>query len=175
MNRKTKAGLWTGGAIAAFFAVGAIGNATHHKSPASAPPAAAAVTATSTTAPAVTTAKPATPKPAPAAKPSTIPRPAATSKPAPTATPPSPTGCTLANADIIVRYVTPGLDANAQTLGSVHAADCTPTFDWIRQNSPTGDGDCTTAAYASDNPGYNPDAVPAVALKKVQVGVGPGC
>nr|WTB35099.1 hypothetical protein OG781_41650 [Streptomyces sp. NBC_00830] len=52
---------------------------------------------------------------------------------------------------------------------------CETTFQWPQHTSPTEAGDCTEAAWASDNPGYNADAIPAARLKKVQVTIGPAC
>jgi hypothetical protein len=77
--------------------------------------------------------------------------------------------------DIIVWYRVPTINDSAQRLGSRGGADCSSTFDSIRTTSPTGDGYCTEAAWASDNPGYNADADPAAPLQHVVVSVGPAC
>ncbi|MFE5108469.1 hypothetical protein [Streptomyces sp. NPDC056663] len=52
---------------------------------------------------------------------------------------------------------------------------CETTFQFLQHTSPIEAGDCTEAAWASDNPGYNADAIPAARLKKVQVAIGPAC
>jgi hypothetical protein len=77
--------------------------------------------------------------------------------------------------DIIVWVKAPGVPAYAQPLGNYNAATCESTFKWLQQTSPTEAGNCTEAAWASDNPGYNTEAEPAPRLKKVQVSVGPAC
>ncbi len=69
----------------------------------------------------------------------------------------------------------PGVPDSAQELGNYSQMDCEPTFQWLQHTSPTEAGDCTEAAWASDNPGYNVDATPAPRLKKVQMVVGPAC
>jgi hypothetical protein len=76
---------------------------------------------------------------------------------------------------VIVRYVAPGQPATAQVLGNYNLQNCEPTFQTLQDTSPTGDGYCTEAAWASDNPGYNADATPAPRLKNPQVSVGPAC
>lgn len=69
----------------------------------------------------------------------------------------------------------PGIPNSAQVVGNYAQMNCEPTFQNLTHTSPTGPGYCTEAAWASDNPGYNADAEPAVRLKKVQVSVGPAC
>lgn len=84
--------------------------------------------------------------------------------------------CALPNGqDVLVRYIVPGLQPAAQELGEVDLAQCESTLDYIAQTSPMGDGYCTQVAWASDNPGYNPDTLPAPPLKKVVEAVGGGC
>lgn len=98
--------------------------------------------------------------------------------PAPTtaATTIAAVACALRTSrDVLVRMVAPGANTVAQTVGDVDVAKCRSVFDLLKATSPTDAGDCTTAAYASDNPGYNPDAVPAPPLKKVQLSIGPTC
>ncbi|MFD4604094.1 hypothetical protein ACFWPQ_39530 [Streptomyces sp. NPDC058464] len=63
----------------------------------------------------------------------------------------------------------------AQRLGNYNLATCESTFKWLPSTAPTEPGNCTEAAWASDNPGYNADADPAPRLKKVQMSVGPAC
>ncbi|WP_159047610.1 hypothetical protein [Streptomyces sp. WM6378] len=77
--------------------------------------------------------------------------------------------------DIIVWTKAPGVPDLAQELGNFNALTCESTFKWLQHTSPTGDGYCTEAAWASDNQGYNTDAEPAKRLKKVQVAIGPAC
>jgi len=67
------------------------------------------------------------------------------------------------------------LEDQAQLLGSRGGADCSSTFDLIQKTSPTDLGECTIAAWASDNPGYKANATPAKRPKKPQVMVGPAC
>lgn len=74
--------------------------------------------------------------------------------------------------DIIVREIRPGLVTDAIELGGTDPERCVLTFDYLQQTSPTDAGNCTQAAWASDNPDYNTDAKPAPPLKKVQVTIG---
>ncbi|MFF3876010.1 hypothetical protein [Streptomyces sp. NPDC001978] len=77
--------------------------------------------------------------------------------------------------DVIVWIKSPGVPDSAQVLGNYNLATCKTTFQWLQQTSPTEAGNCTEAAWASDNPGYNADATPAKRPKKVQLAVGPAC
>jgi hypothetical protein len=77
--------------------------------------------------------------------------------------------------DIVVWYRAPTLPDSAQMLGGADPVTCASTFDYLQHTSPTGDGYCTEAAWASDNPGYNADETPAKRIKKVQMWVGPSC
>lgn len=63
----------------------------------------------------------------------------------------------------------------AQVLGNYILATCEPTLKMLQETSPTDAGNCTEAAWASDNPGYNADAEPAKRPKNVQMAVGPAC
>lgn len=74
--------------------------------------------------------------------------------------------------DILEWQKAPNLPDSALELGGTDPEHCVLTFDSLRTSSPTGAGYCTEAAWASDNPNYNPDAVPAPRLKKVQVTIG---
>lgn len=85
-------------------------------------------------------------------------------------------GCQLKpTRDLIVRSVSPGVPTSAQVLGDVDLLHCRSSVDLLRDTAPTGDGYCTEAAWASDNPGYNADATPARHLKKLVLAVGPAC
>lgn len=107
---------------------------------------------------------------APAAAPSQS-LPAAT-----TGTPDAPAACTMTSSgDIIERRVTPLGPATAEQLGSVDLVNCVATMSELAKETSTDPGYCTTAAWAADNPGYNPDAVPAPPLKKIQAQAGMGC
>jgi hypothetical protein len=117
------------------------------------PPTTAPVTAEPTTPPTTTAA----PKPAKA-------------KPKPKATKDCGPG-----RDIYVWMRVPGVPDGAQELGDYSNCGQKPTFDTVRDTSPTVEGTCTEAAWVSDNPGYNPDAEPAERLKNVQVSIGPAC
>jgi hypothetical protein len=77
--------------------------------------------------------------------------------------------------DVIVWYKVPGIANSAQVIGNYNLTSCQSTFAELKQTSPTGDGYCTEAAWASDNPGYDADATPAKPPKNVQVAVGPAC
>jgi uncharacterized lipoprotein YbaY len=87
-----------------------------------------------------------------------------------------PATCNLKEqGDVILRYVTPNLPPSAQVVGGVDLGLCETTFDSLARTTSTDSGYCTTAAWASDNPGYNPDAVPAAPLKNVQAQAGQAC
>ncbi|WP_143765240.1 hypothetical protein [Catenulispora acidiphila] len=74
--------------------------------------------------------------------------------------------------DVIEWQREPGLPDSAIELGGTDPEHCKLTFDTLKTSSPNGPGDCTQAAWLSDNPGYNPDATPAPRLKKAQVTIG---
>lgn len=74
--------------------------------------------------------------------------------------------------DIIEWQKAPGVPNSAIELGGTDPEHCVWTFDTLKTSSPTGAGYCTEAAWASDNPGYDPNAVPAPRLKKAQVVIG---
>ncbi|MQY32601.1 hypothetical protein SRB17_05550 [Streptomyces sp. RB17] len=95
-------------------------------------------------------------------------------KPKPKPKPSRSKGCGP-ERDVIVWYKTPGAPNSAQVIGNYNVTSCQTTFDELQQDSPTGDGYCTEAAWASDNPGYNADADSPKRLKNVQVSVGPAC
>jgi hypothetical protein len=93
----------------------------------------------------------------------------------PSSTAPAPGACALNQSanDVIVRYVSPGLAPSAQLLGDVSIATCGPTVEFIRSTALTDPGFCTSVALASDNPGYDFDAAPA--LQAVIAAFGPAC
>lgn len=76
------------------------------------------------------------------------------------------------HGDIIEWQRAPGVQDSAIELGGTDPEHCHWTFDTLKTSSPTGSGYCTEAAWASDNPGYDPNATPAPRLKKVQVVIG---
>jgi hypothetical protein len=107
--------------------------------------------------------------PAPAATPAAATREAAAS-PAPSRS------CALKTTfDYIVRDAEPGLPALAQVIGNVDLANCTPTLQDFAQTAGQAQGECTSIALASANPGYNVNASPAPPLRKVLMRAGPGC
>ena len=133
-------------------------------STAAAPPAAPA--ATSITAPT------AVPTAAPPAAPTTA---RATPATAAAKAAPSP-ACTLKTTyDYIERDALPGASAEATEVGNVDLVSCSDTLATFRQQARQADGECTTIALASKNPGYNVDAIPAPPLKDVIMSAGPGC
>lgn len=83
--------------------------------------------------------------------------------------------CTLQpGPDLILRVKTPS-SITAQLVGSSNLAECKPTVDTLAETTSTQPGFCTWAARASDNPGYNVNAVPARPLRKVITHAGKGC
>jgi cytoskeletal protein RodZ len=139
----------------------------------------AAVAQTISASPSPTTPVPTTTSPSPTPSATTpSPKPATV---APTTKPPAkphpretPKGCGT-NRDVDVWYKVPTIPDSAQVLGSYNAATCESTFKSLKDTSPTGPGYCTEAGWASDNPGYNAEAEPAMRLKNVQVSIGAGC
>lgn len=84
--------------------------------------------------------------------------------------------CTLKTTfDYIERVTEPGVQASATEIGNVDDVNCTDSLSGFRATAGQGDGECTTIALASDNPGYDANAVPAPRLKKVIESAGPGC
>jgi hypothetical protein len=98
----------------------------------------------------------------------TSPKAAASPSPAPSCTLPD-------NRDLIERDDDPGASILAEEIGEVDLENCTPTLDEFQQTAGHGAGECTTIAWASDNPGYDVNAVPAPPLKDVIESAGPGC
>ena len=74
--------------------------------------------------------------------------------------------------DVIVREIFPNVPIDAMELGGTDPERCVWTMDSLKTSQPAGPGYCSQVAWASDNPGYNADAVPAPPLKKVQVTIG---
>jgi hypothetical protein len=123
----------------------------------SAGPSAALTAAATSTKHAPTTAKPARTKAKPAAA-------------------PSPTGCNLPdNQDLIERDDDPGAQILAAEIGEVDLENCVTTLSEFQQTAGQGAGECTTIAWASDNPGYDVNKIPAAPLKDVIESAGPGC
>jgi hypothetical protein len=84
-------------------------------------------------------------------------------------------GCTSPAFDYIERDVDPEARTLADEIGNCDLAtgqDSLATFQQIAGQAP---GECTTIALASDNPGYDVNAIPAPPLKDVIESAGPGC
>jgi hypothetical protein len=171
MSRGKKAGIWAGSIVAAFVVIGAIGDATGAGKKTPTTP----VAAVASTRPAASS---------PAAHPSSPSSKAAAVKPKParpvvavttSAAAPAPT-CTLPdNQDLIERDDDPGAEIIAQELGEVDLEYCTTTLSSFEQTAGQGAGECTTIAWAYNNPGYDVNAIPASPLKDVIDEAGPGC
>lgn len=84
---------------------------------------------------------------------------------------PKPAKTCKVTRDLIVWTKTPG-GTSAQTLGDVSLATCETTLDMLKETSPTGPGNCTIAAWADDNPGYNVDAATPRRPKKAVETIG---
>jgi hypothetical protein len=98
---------------------------------------------------------------------------------APTATasavakPSASPSCTLTTTfDYIERTTEPGLQPQADEIGNV---DCTGSLSDFAAEAGQAEGECTTIAVASDNPGYNVNEIPAPPLKGIIESAGPGC
>lgn len=88
---------------------------------------------------------------------------------------PSP-ACTLKTTfDYLVRDDDPGAQVQAQEIGNVDIVNCADSLSNFAATAGQSAGECTTIAKASDNPGYNVNAVPAAPLKDVIESAGPGC
>jgi hypothetical protein len=87
---------------------------------------------------------------------------------------PAPTSvCNLpTTGNLIIWQRAPGLQDSAFRVSDVDIFNCKPTLDTWRPDQPTGPGNCSKIAWASDNPGYDFDVRPAPPLKNVidQVG-----
>jgi hypothetical protein len=89
---------------------------------------------------------------------------------------PAEVSCTLTpTEDLIERWVTPKLPANAVVVGDVDLAHCARTVDTFIAGVPSGPGYCVQIARAADNPRYNAEAKPAAPLRKVMAQAGAAC
>jgi hypothetical protein len=75
----------------------------------------------------------------------------------------------------IVRDDDPGASVLASDIGNADYVTCTTALADFAATAGQASGECTTIALASDNPGYNVNAVPAPPLKGVIESAGPGC
>ena len=93
-----------------------------------------------------------------------------------TSSPSSSASCALKTTfDYIERDDDPGASVLAAEIGNVDLENCTPSLSDFTAEAGQAAGECTTIAKASDNPGYNLNAVPAPPLKDVIESAGPGC
>lgn len=69
----------------------------------------------------------------------------------------------------------PGASVIASEIGEVDIEYCTSSLTDFQQTAGQAAGECTTIAWAKDNPGYDVNAVPAPPLKHVIESAGPGC
>lgn len=77
--------------------------------------------------------------------------------------------------DYIERTTQPGLQAQAIEVGNVDLSACADTLTTFQAEAGQADGECTTIALASRNPGYDANATPARPLRHVIMSAGPGC
>lgn len=101
----------------------------------------------------------------------------ATPSAAPSSTQPAAAAETCATplpdkGDVIVREIFPNVPIDAMELGGTDPEHCVWTMDSLKTSQPTGAGYCSQVAWASDNVGYDPNAVPALPLKNVQAMIG---
>ncbi|MBR7838034.1 hypothetical protein KDL01_32475 [Actinospica durhamensis] len=96
----------------------------------------------------------------------------AAAKPSPSAA----ASCSLPdNQDLIVRDDDPQASIIASEIGEVDLGNCVTELSEFQQTAGQGAGECTTIAWAKDNPGYDANSVPAPPLKDVIESAGPGC
>jgi len=88
---------------------------------------------------------------------------------------PSPSCTRTTTFDYIERTTEPGLQPQADEIGNTDYSDCTDSLAGFAAEAGQADGECTTIALASSNPGYDADAVPAPPLRGVIESAGPGC
>jgi hypothetical protein len=86
----------------------------------------------------------------------------------------------MASGDIYVRMVTPGVATQAQELGGEWTWDaatgkCLTSAQIIIASAPQVAGSCTQVGYKIDNPGYDPNATPALPLASIAAESGPAC
>jgi hypothetical protein len=88
---------------------------------------------------------------------------------------PSPSCKLTTTFDYIVRDDDPGAGVLADEIGNVDYVNCVSSLADFAATAGQAQGECTTIALASDNPGYNVNATPAPPLKHVIESAGPGC
>ena len=90
---------------------------------------------------------------------------------------PSPSAsCTRTTSfDYIERDDDPGASITADEIGNTDYSSCQDSLTTFAAEAGRGDGECTTIARASDNPGYDVNAIPAPPLKDVIESAGSGC
>jgi hypothetical protein len=88
---------------------------------------------------------------------------------------PSAKGCTSPRFDYIERDVGPNARTLADEIGNCDLATGQDSLATFQQTAGQAPGECTTIAFASDNPGYDVNAIPAQPLKDVIESAGPGC
>jgi hypothetical protein len=87
------------------------------------------------------------------------------------------TGQGLSEPNILPPNATPGIFADQITepVPSQYTGILCVPKTYATSTAGQASSECTTIALASDNPGYNVNAVPAAPLKDVIESVGPGC
>ena len=110
----------------------------------------------------------------PGASSSGSPTPAAVAKGSPSA---SSSGCALkVTHDYLVRTTEPGTPATVDEIGNVDEVNCTPALQNFASEAGTAQGECTSIALASKNPGYPVNTTgPAPRLQHIIMTAGPGC
>jgi hypothetical protein len=104
------------------------------------------------------------------------PAPTTASGPAPSVATSAAVPCDLPHfGDLIEWQRRPGKVDSARRFSDVDKTKCEPALDGWMEGMPSGSGVCFMIGWASDNPGYNPNAVPAPPLKKVIDKVGDAC
>ena len=88
---------------------------------------------------------------------------------------PSPSCKLTTSFDYIERDDDPGASVMADEIGNVDYSNCTDSLTDFAAEAGQADGECTTIALASKNPGYDVNEVPAPPLKDVIESAGPGC
>ena len=88
---------------------------------------------------------------------------------------PSPSCKLTTTFDYIERDDDPGASVMADEIGNVDFSNCTDSLSDFAAEAGQADGECTTIALASKNPGYDVNEAPAPPLKDVIESAGPGC